>query len=75
LPFAFAHHFSSENTLTALALYRETYRPSPVLDKPYAMSAASVLAADTDEEASRLAPAELAPTSCSRRRWLRPLSD
>jgi luciferase family oxidoreductase group 1 len=55
LPFAFAHHFSSENTLPALALYRETFRPSPVLDKPYAMIAAFVLAADTDEEARRLA--------------------
>ncbi|MCX6465861.1 MAG: LLM class flavin-dependent oxidoreductase [Pseudonocardiales bacterium] len=55
LPFAFAHHFSGENTLPALALYRETFRPSPVLDAPYAMIAASVLAADTDDEARRLA--------------------
>jgi luciferase family oxidoreductase group 1 len=55
LPFAFAHHFSGENTLPALALYRETFRPSPVLDTPYAMIAASVLVAGTDEEARRLA--------------------
>lgn len=55
LPFAFAHHFSSENTLPALALYRERFQPSEVLDRPYAMIAASVLAADTDEEAMRLA--------------------
>ena len=27
LPFAFAHHFSSENTLPALELYRRTFRP------------------------------------------------
>ncbi|WP_232663531.1 LLM class flavin-dependent oxidoreductase [Pseudonocardia sp. TRM90224] len=55
LPFAFAHHFSSENTMPALALYRETFRPSPLLAEPYAMIAASVLAAPTDEEAQRLA--------------------
>ena len=55
LPFAFAHHFSAENTLPALALYRETFRPSPMLSEPYSMIAASVLAAGTDEEARRLA--------------------
>lgn len=55
LPFAFAHHFSSENTLPALALYRERFRPSEVLEEPYAMIAASVLTADTDQEAMRLA--------------------
>ena len=55
LPFAFAHHFSSENTLPALDLYRSTFRPSDVLDRPYAMIAASVLCAPTDDEARRLA--------------------
>jgi luciferase family oxidoreductase group 1 len=55
LPFAFAHHFSAENTLPALALYRETFRPSPLLERPYAMIAASVFAADTDAEAHRIA--------------------
>jgi luciferase family oxidoreductase group 1 len=55
LPFAFAHHFSGHNTMAALALYRETFRPSAVLSAPYSMIAASVLAADTDAEARRLA--------------------
>ncbi len=55
LPFAFAHHFSSENTLPALALYRETFRPSAVLSQPYSMIAASVLAAESDAEAQYLA--------------------
>ncbi|GAA1321950.1 LLM class flavin-dependent oxidoreductase [Pseudonocardia xinjiangensis] len=55
LPFAFAHHFSAANTLPALALYRETFRPSPTLEQPYSMIAASVLAAGTDAEARRLA--------------------
>jgi luciferase family oxidoreductase group 1 len=54
LPFAFAHHFSGENTLAALALYRDSFRPG-VLDTPYAMIAAAVLAAATDAEAQRLA--------------------
>jgi luciferase family oxidoreductase group 1 len=55
LPFAFAHHFSSENTLPALELYRRTFRPSEVLEQPYALIAASVLCAPTDAEARRLA--------------------
>ena len=42
-------------TLPALALYRESFRPSEVLDEPYAMVCASVLAADDDETARRLA--------------------
>jgi luciferase family oxidoreductase group 1 len=60
LPFAFAHHFSSENTLPALELYRRTFRPSEVLERPYALIAAAVLCAPTDTEAHRLAlPAAL----------------
>jgi luciferase family oxidoreductase group 1 len=55
LPFAFAHHFSAANTLPALALYRDRFRPSEVLSEPYAMVAASVLVADTDERARELA--------------------
>ncbi|HEV7824444.1 MAG TPA: LLM class flavin-dependent oxidoreductase [Mycobacteriales bacterium] len=55
LPFAFAHHFSAENTLPALDLYRENFRPSPELAEPYAMIAVSVVAADTDERARYIA--------------------
>ncbi|MFD4639569.1 LLM class flavin-dependent oxidoreductase [Lentzea sp. NPDC058436] len=55
LPFAFAHHFSAQNTLPALELYRRHFRPSEVLDAPYAMVCASVLIADTDEQARYLA--------------------
>jgi luciferase family oxidoreductase group 1 len=55
LPFAFAHHFSQENTLPALAIYRESFRPSATLRKPYAMVAVMVIAADTDQQALRLA--------------------
>src|SRR5580658_3339618 len=55
LPFAFAHHFSPANTLPALAMYRSHFRPSEVLDRPYAMVAAAVVCAETDEQASFLA--------------------
>jgi luciferase family oxidoreductase group 1 len=55
LPFAFAHHFSPANTLPALALYREQFRPSEVLDRPYAMVATAVVCADTDDRARWLA--------------------
>lgn len=54
LPFAFAHHFSAENTVPALNLYRESFRPG-ALDEPYSMIGVSVTAAETDEEARELA--------------------
>lgn len=55
LPFAFASHFSPENTLPALELYRNSFTPSAILDEPYAMVGANVVAADTDDEAKWLA--------------------
>jgi luciferase family oxidoreductase group 1 len=55
LPFAFAHHFSAHNTEPALALYRESFRPSARLAAPYAIVCVSVLCADTDEQARWLA--------------------
>ena len=51
IPFAFAHHFMPANTLPALELYRSSFRPSAVLDQPFAMIGVSVLCAPTDEEA------------------------
>ncbi|CAN5446803.1 MsnO8 family LLM class oxidoreductase [soil metagenome] len=56
--FAFAAHFSPENTLPALAIYRENFRPSEDLEKPHAMVAINVFAADTDREAERLATSQ-----------------
>ncbi|MFK4222899.1 LLM class flavin-dependent oxidoreductase [Streptomyces sp. NPDC019890] len=53
LPFAFAHHFSAQNTIPALDLYRESFRPSAVLDAPYALIGVSALAADEEREARR----------------------
>jgi luciferase family oxidoreductase group 1 len=51
LPFAFAHHFSSGNTLPAVELYRSSFRPSAVLDEPYLLLGAAVVCADTDSRA------------------------
>ncbi|MDX3383573.1 LLM class flavin-dependent oxidoreductase [Streptomyces niveiscabiei] len=53
LPFAFAHHFSAQNTVPALDLYRESFTPSAVLDAPYALIGVSVLATDDPAEARR----------------------
>jgi luciferase family oxidoreductase group 1 len=55
LPFSFAHHFSAENTLPALAAYRSSFRPSAFLAQPHAMVAVAVIVADTEVEARRLA--------------------
>lgn len=55
LPFSFASHFSPENTLGALRLYRQSFNPSDVLSEPYAMVGVNIIAAATDEEANWLA--------------------
>src|SRR5665213_2856354 len=39
----------------AMRLYRESFKPSPSHDKPYAILGTHVVCADTDEEANRLA--------------------
>jgi luciferase family oxidoreductase group 1 len=57
LPFAFAHHFSAHNTVPALDLYRETFRPSALLEKPYPLVTAMVVCAPDDEEAQLLGSA------------------
>jgi luciferase family oxidoreductase group 1 len=54
LPFAFAAHFAPEHLHAAAELYREEFRPSEVLRKPYFMVAVQVIAAETDAAARRL---------------------
>jgi luciferase family oxidoreductase group 1 len=51
LPFAFASHFAPDMLMQALEIYRDRFEPSAQLDKPYAMVAANVVAADTDQAA------------------------
>ncbi|SDZ22134.1 luciferase family oxidoreductase, group 1 [Jannaschia faecimaris] len=54
LPYAFASHFAPAMLGEAAAIYRETFRPSQWLERPYFMMAAGVCAAPTDEEAAYL---------------------
>jgi luciferase family oxidoreductase group 1 len=51
LPYAFAHHFDTGGTLEALDLYRQSFRPSPVLTEPHIIVTANVLVAPTDADA------------------------
>jgi luciferase family oxidoreductase group 1 len=54
LPFNYAHHFGT-HAQAAVELYRDSFRPSPILSRPYTMLTANVLVADDDAEAQRLA--------------------
>lgn len=58
LPYAFASHFAPDALDEALAIYRREFRPSPQLDRPYAMAGFNVFAADTREEAEFLASSQ-----------------
>jgi len=53
LPFAFASHFAPTDLMAALRLYRNLFKPSAQLEKPYAMVGVNVIAAETDAEARR----------------------
>ena len=75
LPFSFAHHFSAGNTLPALAVYREAFRPSPVLDAPYVMLGVAVTCADTHERARLPRQARRRGLLASALRSTRPLPD
>ena len=54
LPYAFASHFAPDDLVSAIQLYRQQFRASPYLEKPYVMLGLNVFAADTDEEARLL---------------------
>jgi luciferase family oxidoreductase group 1 len=56
LPFCYAYHFAiSSDVEAALRLYRTGFKPSPRFPQPHAMVSASVIAAETTEEAEYLA--------------------
>ncbi len=55
LPYAFAAHFAPRMLHQALALYRQKFKPSATLAKPYAIVGVPVIAAPSDEEARFLA--------------------
>ncbi len=54
LPYAFASHFAPDALEQALHVYRSHFRPSARWQKPHAMVAVNVFAADTSAEAARL---------------------
>ncbi|RJG11554.1 LLM class flavin-dependent oxidoreductase [Massilia cavernae] len=58
LPYAFASHFAPGQMMDAIAVYRDTFRPSARLDKPYVMLGFNVIAAETDGEAAVLATSQ-----------------
>jgi luciferase family oxidoreductase group 1 len=55
LPYAFASHFAPQMMMEAISCYRERFKPSEQLDKPYVMLGFNAFVADTDEEAELLA--------------------
>nr|WP_298111915.1 LLM class flavin-dependent oxidoreductase [uncultured Pseudomonas sp.] len=55
LPYAFASHFAPRLMHEAIRIYRNHFKPSAVLDKPYVMLGVPLIAADSDEQAQYLA--------------------
>jgi len=51
LPFSFAYHFAPAMMDQALEIYRATFRPSVLLERPHVMVAVSVLCAPDEDEA------------------------
>jgi len=54
-PFAFAAHLADQNVTMAINVYRQNFRPSAVLDRPYVIASFGVMAADDAHEARRQA--------------------
>lgn len=55
LPYSFASHFAPDLLHQALDIYRSRFKPSEQLERPYAMVGVNIIAAESDEEARRLA--------------------
>ncbi|MET3825011.1 luciferase family oxidoreductase group 1 [Sphingomonas sp. PvP055] len=58
LPYAFASHFAPDALMSAIDIYRRTFRPSAVLAKPHVMAGFNVFAADTDAEGALIASSQ-----------------
>lgn len=55
LPYAFAGHFAPKQMYQAFQFYRDNFEPSEYLDQPKTMACVNAIAADTNEEAEKLA--------------------
>ena len=58
MPYAFAAHFAPDHLDEALQVYRRQYEPSEAFPKPHVMVAMNVFAAETSEEAQRIASSQ-----------------
>ncbi len=73
--FAYAHHFGATQTMEAMAAYRAEFRPSADLPRPHAMISASVIIADTEDEARYLAGPSRVMSLSLRTGRLAPITD
>ncbi|AGA71072.1 LLM class flavin-dependent oxidoreductase [Pseudomonas plecoglossicida] len=55
MPYAFASHFAPRYMHEAIRVYRNHFKPSTTLDKPYVMLGIPMVVAETDEKAEYLA--------------------
>ncbi|MFB6349768.1 LLM class flavin-dependent oxidoreductase [Moraxella sp. ZJ142] len=55
LPYAFASHFAPAMLVDAVNIYRQHFKPSQYLAKPYVIVGVNAIVADSDEEAESLA--------------------
>jgi luciferase family oxidoreductase group 1 len=53
--FSFAHHFSDHDAVAPMRMYREHFKASATLARPYSILACAVVCADSEIEAERLA--------------------
>ena len=54
LPYVFASHFAPTHLFEALNIYYNNFEPSEVLQEPYTIAAANIIAAETGEEAEKI---------------------
>jgi luciferase family oxidoreductase group 1 len=59
LPFAFASHFAPALLMQAIEDYRQRFKPSQYLERPYVAIGVPIVAAETDAEANWLATSVL----------------
>lgn len=59
LPYVFASHFAPQQLIPALRIYRDHFKPSDQLERPYVMPTINIIAADTDQQAEYLSTSML----------------
>ncbi len=53
--YSFAHHFANHDAVSAMRSYRDKFRPSPMMARPYSILAVHVVAGATEDEAEHAA--------------------